>query len=126
VLQALVDCHLVRPNRGRSVIAEDLLGFLLLIRRPDAHQQSEFAGDQLSFEVPDVLSCKHTCELGPKEAAGSHSADGRRDAGPYQSSIRFDDEPGGCGAAGEDRDGENEPADQYKVLAGDKGLPPRA
>ena len=51
VLQALVDCDLVRTNRLRAMAEQDLRGLLLFSGRANPHQQDEVAGDQLSFKV---------------------------------------------------------------------------
>jgi hypothetical protein len=103
MLEALVDCDLVRANRLPAMALQDFRSLRLLFGRADAHQQDEFAGDQLSFKIPDALACNGASHLWPKPP-GSKGPDGRGNAGPYQLSLRLADEPGGAPGASKDQD----------------------
>src|SRR5438552_7542544 len=63
VLQALVDCDLVRANCLRTMAKQDFRGLLLFVGRANAHQKDELASHQLTFKVPDTLACEGASQL---------------------------------------------------------------
>jgi hypothetical protein len=103
VLQALIDRDFVKANRLRSMAQQDFRGLSLLFDRVHAHQQDEFAGNQLGLEIPDALACKGTSHL-RAEPPSSNCTYGGGKTGPYQLSPRLNNEPSRKSGAGKDQD----------------------
>jgi hypothetical protein len=81
VFQALFDFNFVRPNRIRPMAKEDLLRFLFVLGRSDAHVQDKIARGGLGFELTGLPAAERACNQ-HADAAGGRRADDRGSAGP--------------------------------------------